>query len=55
MSKASYFKICVVSFIVYISVMTESKVTGEDIYKKTLEETEIYKDEALQEYVRNLG
>ena len=35
--------------------MTESKVTGEDIYKKTLEETEKYNDEALQEYVRNLG
>ena len=38
-----------------ISFNVQSKVTGEDIYNKTLESTQIYNDKILQEYIRRLG
>ena len=38
-----------------LSSLSEAKVTGEEIYNKTLESTQIYNDTQLQEYIRNLG
>ena len=36
-----------------LSSLSEAKVTGEEIYNKTLESTQIYNDTQLQEYIRS--